>query len=81
MFLIPALWNYFLLRHSLMPKRLLPRVVVECVGVCASLYVSMPLSCALYPQQSTISIDKVEQEIYQKAKENNTTMLIFNKGL
>ena len=81
MFLIPAIWNYFLLKRGLMPTRMVPKVILECMGVCASLYVSMPLSCALYPQLSHISAQELEPEIRRRAKNRDIRELVFNKGL
>ncbi len=49
MFVVSALWNALLTGMRLMPKKTVPKVLAESLGVVASLYVSMPLGCALYP--------------------------------
>jgi len=49
-FLVPAIWNLFLQRNGLMPKRMGPtRLTLELMGMAMGLYIAMPLNCALYP--------------------------------
>ena len=49
-FVIPAMWRAILARAKLLPARMGPmRVLLETIGVAASLFVSMPLGCGLFP--------------------------------
>lgn len=44
----------------------------------------VPVGCALFPQQNSISVDilkSLEPETYQKLKSRNLDVVFFNKGL
>lgn len=50
-------------------------------GACLTL--STPLCCALFPQEASISVDKLDVNLQQVVKEKfpNETMFYYNKGL
>ena len=81
-FFLPALWNLALSKAKLMPARMgFTRVMLESLGVALGLYIAMPVNCALFPQFSKIAVNQLEPEIQEKARANNLTHLIYNKGL
>ena len=82
MFFLPAIWNFALTKAKLMPARMgFTRVMLESLGVALGLYIAMPVNCALFPQFSKIAVNQLEPEIQEKARANNLTHLIYNKGL
>lgn len=56
-------------------------ITVGLVGLC--LTVSTPLCCALFPQQASITVDKLEPELQSKARQHfpNSQRFFYNKGL
>ena len=81
-FIFPGIWNAFFNKVGLLPKTMNPqRVLIELLGVAAGLYIAMPLNCALFPQITTLSVDKLEPDLQTKAKQMKISQVSFNKGL
>ena len=63
-FFVPFFYNMALKSVRLLPKAHTPlAVAVEAGGIALGLYLAMPLNCALYPQNSTIDISRLEPEL------------------
>ena len=81
-FIFPGIWNACFNKVGLLPATMGPqRVIIELLGVAAGLYIAMPLNCALFPQITSLSVDKLEPELQTKAKQMKINQVIFNKGL
>ena len=63
MFVIPALWNMLVSNTRLYKGNRVTRVALEALGVALGLYIAMPVNCALFPQQSRISVEELEPQI------------------
>ena len=63
MFVVPALWNMLVSQSRLYKANRTGRIALEALGVALGLYIAMPVNCALFPQQSRISVKELEPQI------------------
>ena len=73
---LPAIFNFILEGLGLIPSGAIAGKILECTIIAFSLTFALPLSIALFKQQTSIIDDKIDSVHKGKAKE-----YFFNKGL